>query len=85
MAHLLGSKNCLESLSKDVFDLQETFESVSQKVGRINFVSWKFPSKKAIELDIAEMLEDYSYCKDDDSNRLSHIIMFELVIDRLVR
>ena len=82
MAHLLGSKNCIDSLSKDVLELQETFESVILKVGRSNFVSWKFPGKKATELDIAEMLDDYSYCKDEESNQLSHIILFELVIDR---
>ena len=82
MAHLLGSKNCIDSLSKDVSDLQETFESTIFKVGQSDFVSWKFPGKKATDIDIAEMLDDYSYCKDDKSNQLSHIILFELVIDR---
>jgi hypothetical protein len=83
MAHLLGSKNCIESLSRDVLDLHDTVQSVLSKVrGRVGFVSWKFPGKDSAELDILEMLDDYAFCKDEDSNRLSHIIMFELVIDR---
>lgn len=82
MAHLLGSRNCLDSLSKDVSSMQETINSIVKKTGRFQFASWKFPSKIAIDLDVAELLEDYSYCNDEDSNKLSHIILFELVIDR---
>lgn len=84
MAHLLGSRNCLDSLSKDVSSMQETINSIVKKTGRFQFASWKFPSKIAIDLDVAELLEDYSYCNDEDSNKLSHIILFELVIDRFV-
>ena len=82
MAHLLGSKNCIESLCKDVANMQETVTCILKKSGRLEFSSWKFPSKKAGDLDINELLEDYSYCKDEESNKFSHIILFELVIDR---
>ena len=82
MAHLLGSKNCLESLSKDVLNLQESVSCILEKTGKVSFKSWKFPTRNATDLNINEMLEDYSYCNDVDSNILSHIILFELVIDR---
>ena len=83
MAHLLGGKNCIDSLSKDILSMQECIQGVLGTTGQLEYASWKYPSKMASTLDISELVEDYSYCKsDEDSNRLSHIILFELVIDR---
>ena len=82
MAHLLGSKNCIESLARDVEDIQTTIKDAMEKVGPIRAQSWKFPDKLSIELDVDDLIDTYSFSKDEDYNRLSHIVLFELVIDR---
>ena len=83
MAHLLGSRNCVESLSKDVAAMQDCIQTIIAKTGHLEHASWKYPSKAASTLDISELIEDYSWCADDEeSNRLSHIVLFELIIDR---
>lgn len=82
MAHLLGSKTCLESLKQDVNDVQATVGDLLSRVGPVRSPSWKYPDKIACELDIEELLERYSYSNDEDQCKLSHIILFELLIDR---
>ena len=51
-----------------------------------NFVyrchSWKYPDKLAIDVDINELLERYQYGKSDLDNQVSHIVLFEIIIDR---
>eukprot|EP00794_Sanderia_malayensis_P014131 gene14131-15608_t len=84
MAHLLGSSNCLESLARDIEDIQNTIKDVFEKVGPLRTQSWKFPDKLASELEINDLIDTYSYSKDEDFNRLAHIVLFELVIDRLL-
>ena len=61
MAHLLGSKTCLESLKQDVNDVQATVGDLLSRVGPVRSPSWKYPDKIACELDIEELLERYSY------------------------
>ena len=82
MAHLLGSQACLESLTRDVVDIQSTAMDLLSRTGSARFPSWKYPDKVASELDMADLLECYSYSDDEDHCKLSHIILFELVIDR---
>lgn len=82
MAHLLGSEACLESLKQDVNDVQTTVMDLLSRVGHLRSPSWKYPDKVACELDIDELLERYSYSSDEDHCKLSHIILFELLIDR---
>lgn len=82
MAHLLGSQACLESLKQDVTDIQTTVMDLLSRVGSVRSPSWKYPDKISSELDIEELLERYSYSNDDDHCKLSHIILFELLIDR---
>lgn len=82
MAHLLGSKTCLESLKQDVNDVQATVGDLLSRVGPVRSPLWKYPDKIACELDIEELLERYSYSNDEDHCKLSHIILFELLIDR---
>ncbi|XP_070573796.1 coiled-coil domain-containing protein 157-like [Ptychodera flava] len=85
MAHLLGSKFCIESLGSDVEDLQTTINEVFSRVGPVRFPSWKFPDKISCDIDIAELLGDYCYKEDDEEDcQVSHIMMFELVIDRVM-
>lgn len=82
MTELLGSKHCIDSLSKDLENLQETIKQTVSSTGRLECTSWKFPTKNACELDIDDMLENYSYSKDVSANQFSHIALFELIIDR---
>ncbi len=82
MAHLLGSKNCLESLARDIEDIQATIKDAIEKIGPLRVQSWKFPDKLSAELDIEDLTDTYSFSKDEDFNRLAHIVLFELVIDR---
>ena len=71
MAHLLGSQNCVESLSKDVTTMQQCIEFLLTKTGGVDHIaSWKYPSKSASTLNIGELVDDYSWCSnDEDSNR----------------
>lgn len=84
MAHLLGSQACLESLKQDITDVQTTVMDLLSRVGPVRSPSWKYPDKISCELDIEELLERYCYSSDEDHCKLSHIILFELLIDRLV-
>ena len=82
MAHLLGSEACLESLKQDITDVQTTVMDLLSRVGPVRSPSWKYPDKISCELDIEELLERYCYSSDEDHCKLSHIILFELLIDR---
>ena len=86
MAQLLGSKTCLESLGNNVLDLENVFTSAevhkSGKLARVK--SWKFPDKSICDIDVREILQHYSYSIDDDeSNQMAHIVLLEMLIDRL--
>jgi hypothetical protein len=82
MAHLLGYESCLESLSRDVSDIQSAVSDIMSRVGPLRYPSWKYPDKISSELNIEELLEIYCYSEDEDHCKLSHIILFELLIDR---
>ena len=82
MAHLLGSQNCLESLAVDIGDVHDTITDIFARVGPVRYPSWKYPDKASCDLDINKLLSRYSYSKDEDHAKLSHIILFELLIDR---
>lgn len=84
MSHLLGGKSCLESLARDIEDIQNTINDCTGRVNVDNIQSWKFPDKLSNELDIEDLLKTYSYSNDPDFDRLAHIVLFELVIDRYV-
>ena len=38
MAHLLGSEICIESLIKDITDIQNTVSEISSKTGKVYFI-----------------------------------------------
>ena len=85
MAHLLGSKSCLDSLRQDVLDLHTTISETVSCGGAIRVSSWKYPDKLASEVNISELLDDYVFVPNEiEDNQVAHIIMYELVIDRLV-
>uniref|UniRef100_A0A1I8IP88 ZW10 protein n=1 Tax=Macrostomum lignano TaxID=282301 RepID=A0A1I8IP88_9PLAT len=57
MAHLLGSEYCLKSLSSDARDLHNVLQELIAKAGPVPVMSWKFPDKKACDLDIPYLLQ----------------------------
>ncbi|NWR66732.1 CC157 protein, partial [Bucorvus abyssinicus] len=85
MAYLLGHRGCMESLRADLRDLQAAIADVSSRVGAARFPSWKFPDKVSCELDMAALLEQYSYTESDpEFSQHAHTVLLELVIDRLL-
>ena len=61
MAHLLGSPACMDSLRKDLTDLQGTIVDVFSRAGPVRFPSWKFPDRAACDLDMVALLEHYDH------------------------
>lgn len=49
MAHLLGSPACMDSLRKDLTDLQGAIVDVFSRAGPVRFPSWKFPDRAACD------------------------------------
>ncbi|KAF5929138.1 hypothetical protein HPG69_019158 [Diceros bicornis minor] len=85
MAHLLGSQACMDSLRKDLTDLQGAIVDVFSRAGPVRFPSWKFPDRVACDLDMVALLEHYDHVPSDpEFTQLSHAVLLELVIDRLL-
>ncbi|XP_010602082.1 coiled-coil domain-containing protein 157 isoform X2 [Fukomys damarensis] len=85
MAHLLGSQACMDSLRKDLTDLQGAIVDVFSRAGPVRFPSWKFPDQVACDLDMVALLEHYDHVPGDpEFTQLSHAVLLELVIDRLL-
>ncbi|KAM9360694.1 coiled-coil domain-containing protein 157 [Symphorus nematophorus] len=85
MSELLGRQDCIESLRKDLVDLQGAILDVFSRTGPVRFSSWKFPDKLSCNLDMVALLEQYDFVDGEDaSNQHSHIVLLELVIDRLL-
>nr|XP_010347449.2 coiled-coil domain-containing protein 157 isoform X2 [Saimiri boliviensis boliviensis] len=85
MAHLLGSQACMDSLRKDLTDLQGAIVDVFSHAGPVCFPSWKFPDRVACDLDMVALLEHYDHVPGDpEFTQLSHAVLLELVIDRLL-
>ncbi|KAM4050524.1 coiled-coil domain-containing protein 157 isoform 2-T2 [Anomaloglossus baeobatrachus] len=85
MTCLLGDRACMESLRKDITDIQGSLIDVFSRVGAVRFPSWKFPDKTSCDLDLVQLLERYDYVEEDaDYTQLSHMVLLELVIDRLL-
>ncbi|NWR81421.1 CC157 protein, partial [Centropus unirufus] len=85
MAHLLGHPGCMQSLRADLQDLQAAITDVTSRAGSVRSPSWKFPDKVSCELDLAALLEHYGYDqKDPEFSQHSHVVLLELVVDRLL-
>ncbi|XP_054852600.1 coiled-coil domain-containing protein 157-like [Eublepharis macularius] len=85
MATLLGDRNCMESLRKDITDLQGTVINVFSRSGAVRYPSWKFPDKVSCDLDLVALLDHYDYAENDSEfTQHSHVVLLELVIDRLL-
>ncbi|XP_016288036.1 coiled-coil domain-containing protein 157 isoform X2 [Monodelphis domestica] len=85
MAHLLGNPSCMDSLRKDITDLQGAIVDVFSRAGAVRFPSWKFPDKVSCDLDLVSLLEHYDHVEGNpEFTQLSHVVLLELVIDRLL-
>jgi len=85
MSHILGNKFCIESLIKDVQDVQDALEDVVSHTGRVNFQSWKFPDKLSIDVEVSAILELCVHDEGcDEDNQICHITLYDLLIDRLL-
>ncbi|AWP06747.1 putative coiled-coil domain-containing protein 157 [Scophthalmus maximus] len=85
MSEFQGNQDCIESLRKDLVDLQGAILDVFSRTGPIRVPSWKFPDKLSCNLDMVPLLEQYDFVDGDGAfNQLSHIVLLELVIDRLL-
>ncbi|KAJ7309542.1 hypothetical protein JRQ81_007590 [Phrynocephalus forsythii] len=85
MATTLVNQNCMESLRKDITDLQGTVLSVFSCIGAVRYPSWKFPDKVSCDLDLVALLEHYDFSENDpEFTQHSHVVFLELVIDRLL-
>ncbi|KAM9858174.1 coiled-coil domain-containing protein 157 [Aulostomus maculatus] len=85
MSQFLGSQDCIDSLRKDLVDLQGVVLDVFSRTGPVRFSSWKFPDKLSCNLDMVALLEQYDFVEGEDVfNQHSHIVLLELVIDRLL-
>ncbi|XP_032085065.1 coiled-coil domain-containing protein 157 isoform X2 [Thamnophis elegans] len=85
MVSLLVNQNCMESLRKDITDLQGTVISVFSHAGAVRFPSWKFPDKVSCDLDLVSLMGQYDFVENDpEFTQHSHVVLLELVIDRLL-
>ncbi|XP_070806935.1 coiled-coil domain-containing protein 157-like isoform X2 [Pituophis catenifer annectens] len=85
MVSLLVNQNCMESLRKDITDLQGTVISVFSHAGAVRFPSWKFPDKVSCDLDLVALMGQYDFVENDpEFTQHSHVVLLELVIDRLL-
>lgn len=83
MSCMLGDRTCMESLRKDITDLQGTVIDVFSRVGAVRVPSWKFPDKMSCDLDLVQLLDRYDYVENDpEITQVSHMVLLELVIDR---
>ncbi|XP_057213364.1 coiled-coil domain-containing protein 157 isoform X2 [Triplophysa rosa] len=85
MTHLLGRQDCIDSLRRDLIDLQGGILDVFSETGPVLFPSWKFPGKLSCNLDLVKLLEEYDYEDgEEEFSQHSHIVLLELVVDRLM-
>lgn len=83
MAGPAGGHMCVESLRRDVTDLQGAIADVCGRAGPARCRSWKFPDRLSCELDVVALLQRYDYVEGDaELTRRSHVALLELVIDR---
>uniref|UniRef100_UPI00358E759A coiled-coil domain-containing protein 157-like n=1 Tax=Myxine glutinosa TaxID=7769 RepID=UPI00358E759A len=84
-----------ESLRQDLSELQACLIEVSSRCGSSTFPSWRYPHLRACELDLAALLEPFADSENEEEEekedmekerdgRVLHIMLLELLIDRLV-
>uniref|UniRef100_A0A3B3C4S3 Coiled-coil domain containing 157 n=1 Tax=Oryzias melastigma TaxID=30732 RepID=A0A3B3C4S3_ORYME len=85
MNSLLGRRDSINNLRKDIVDIQGAILDVLSRTGAVCASSWKFPDKLSCHLDIVALLEEYDFVEgEDDYNQHSHVVLLELMIDRFL-
>ncbi|KAG7489937.1 hypothetical protein JOB18_023977 [Solea senegalensis] len=85
MSQFLDRRDCIESLRKDLIDLQGAILDVFSRTGPVRVPSWKFPDKLSCNLDMVALLERCDFVDGEgEFNQHSHTVLLELVIDRLL-
>lgn len=83
MTQFLAYQDRIESLQRELIDLQGATQDVFSRTGPVYFSSWKFPDQLSCNLDMVALLEQYDYVDgEDEFNQQSHTMLLELVIDR---
>ena len=99
MVELLGKKDSLKNLNIDIGDIQTTIEKIvgtfqlnsqnltynTEKSESLAFIkSWKYPGEEACLVNVRGLLSKYVPSSLQEQNQLSHVALFELLIDRLL-
>ncbi|RVE68469.1 hypothetical protein OJAV_G00092190 [Oryzias javanicus] len=85
MSSLLGRQDSIKNLRKDLMDIQGAILDVLSRTGAVCASSWKFPDKPSCHIDIVALLEEYDFVEgEDDYNQHSHVVLLEMMIDRLL-
>nr|XP_060641285.1 coiled-coil domain-containing protein 157 isoform X1 [Anolis sagrei ordinatus] len=75
----------MESLQRDIVELQGTVIDVFSRSRPIRCPSWKFPDKASCDLDLVSLLERYGFAENNSElTQRSHVLLLELIIDRLL-
>ena len=88
MAYVLGSLSWVEALLEDIHDLQSVISEYVSHLGPLNCPSWKYPDQLAGDVNIDQLLTQYTgYLTadsnlEDDARQMAHLALYELVIDR---
>lgn len=83
MTQYLAYQDRIESLQRELIDLQGVTQDVFSRTGPVQFSSWKFPGQLSCNLDMVALLEEYDYVDgEDEFNQQAHTMLLELMIDR---
>lgn len=82
MAQLLGSRFCIESLRRDVGDLDTAVADSLSRVGPVRRASWKYPDRQWADVDVGQLLELHDWSENEEERQVTHVVLLELVIDR---
>lgn len=83
MTQFLAYQDRIESLQRELIDLQGATQDVFSRTGPVQFSSWKFPDQLSCNLDMVALLEQYDYVDgEDEFNQQAHTMLLELMIDR---
>ncbi|XP_039766014.1 coiled-coil domain-containing protein 157 [Ornithorhynchus anatinus] len=76
---------CMDGLRQDLTDLQGAVLDVFSRAGVVRRPSWKFPDRLSCDLDLVALLDRYDHVDGDpEFSQLAHVVLLELVIDRLL-
>ncbi|OQV19173.1 hypothetical protein BV898_06810 [Hypsibius exemplaris] len=87
MAFHLGRKEFIENLSSDVLDVEHTIRRLTSHLpaGAVTLRSWKYPGTNCLDVDTSNLVNCFRFnARNSDDSVKAHLIITELLIDRLV-